>query len=145
MVRISPYKIKPEAYVKVFAVFYEVVGKDRDREEFNNIFHELLSPAERIMIVKRIAVIYLLMKKIDYRNICEVLRVSNSTVSKFRVLMEDSQGIVPALKGIVGTEKVSLVFEELFSEIFAPGVYGINWSAAWQRKRNLQRKKEQGI
>lgn len=145
MVRISPYKVRPETYEKVFAVFYEVVGKDRDKVEFNDIFRELLSPAERIMIVKRIAIIYLLMKNIDYRNICEVLRVSNSTVSKYRVPMEDSQGIVPALKGLLGIEKVSLAIEELFSEIFTPGVYGINWSAAWQRKRNLQRKKDQGI
>lgn len=145
MVRISPYKIKPEAYEKVFAVFYEVVGKDRDRKEFNNIFRELLSPAERIMIVKRIAIIYLLMKNIDYRNICEVLSVSNSTVSKYRAQMEASQGIVPALKELVGIEKISLAFEELINEIFSPGVYGINWSAAWQRKRNLQRKKEKGI
>lgn len=145
MVRISPYKIGPEAYEKVFAVFYEVVGKDREREEFNDILRELLSPAERIMIVKRIAIIYLLMKNIDYETICEVLKVSNSTVSKYRLLMEDSRGIVPALKGLVGMEKIALAFEELFNELFAPGIYGINWKAAWERKRNLQRKKEEGI
>jgi Trp operon repressor len=145
MVRISPYKISPEAYEKVFAVFYEVVGKDREKEEFSEILRELLSPAERIMIVKRIAIIYLLMKNIDYETICEVLKVSNGTVSKYRQLMEDSRGIVPALKGLVGLEKISLAFEELFNELFPPGAYGINWKAAWERKRNLQRKKWQGI
>jgi hypothetical protein len=59
--------------------------------------------------------------------------------------MEDSHGIVPALKNIVKIEKITLVFEELFSNIFAPGVYGINWSSAWERKIKVQRKKEQGI
>lgn len=145
MVRISPYKISPKAYEKVFAVFYEVVGKDKDKEEFNHILRELLTPAERIMIVKRIAIIYLLIKNIDYETICEVLHVSNATVSKYRLLMQDSHGIVPALKDLVGMEKIALAFEELFNELFAPGVYGINWKAAWERKRNLQRKKEQGI
>lgn len=145
MVRISPYKIKPEAYEKVFAVFYEVIGKKKDKEEFNQIFKELLSLSERIMIVKRIAIIFLLMKNIDYRNICEVLQVSNGTVSKYRMLMENSQGIVHSLNEFVKMENISLVFEELFYEIFAPGVYGIDWSAAWKNKISLQRKKKEGI
>jgi Trp operon repressor len=145
MIRISPYKISSATYEKVFAVFYEVVGRGHNKEEFNHIFFELLSPAERIMIVKRIAIIYLLMKNIDYETICSALKVSNSTVSKFRILMEDSRGIVPALKKIVSLEKIALMFEELFSEIFAPGVPGVNWKAAWERKMALKRRKQTGI
>lgn len=145
MVRITPYNVKPEAYKKVFDIFYEVVSNNKDKEEFNQIFLELLSPAERIMIAKRIAIIYLLMKNIDYQIICKVIKVSSATVSKYRLLMEDSKGIVPALKSLVMIEKVTLVFEEFFNEIFHPGLYGISWSAAWQSKRELERKKEEGI
>lgn len=145
MVRITPYNIKPEAYKKVFEIFYEVVSKNKDKEEFNQIFLELLSPSERIMIAKRIAIIYLLMKNIDYQMICKVIKVSSGTVFKYRLLMEDSKGIVPALKDLVALEKIALVFEGFFNEIFHPGLYGINWSAAWQRKKNLQRKKREGI
>lgn len=144
MVRITPFHLKPETYNKLFDIFYEVVG-NKDREEFNQIFFELLSPAERIMIAKRIAIIYLLMKNIDYLMICQVLKVSNSTVSKFKQLMDNSQGIVPALKQLVTVEKISLKFEEFFNDIFHPGLHGINWSAAWQNKRELERKKEEGI
>jgi len=145
MIRISPYKINSETYEKVFAVFYEVVGKGHNKKEFNHILFELLSPSERIMIVKRIAIVYLLMKEIDYVTICSVLKVSNSTVSKFRILMEDSQGVVPVLRKMVSLEKITLMFEELFSEIFAPGVYGVNWKAAWERKIALRIKKQTGI
>lgn len=144
MVRISPYKIAPEKYHKIFSIFYEVVGKQQ-KDLFNKVLFDLLSPAERVMIVKRIAIIYLLMKDIDYRMICKVLKVSYTTVSKFRIMMEKSEGIVPALQSILKIEKISLLFKELFNDVFAPGVYGINWKAAWERKIAFQREKTQGL
>lgn len=145
MVRISPYKISRDAYTKVFSVFYEVIGKGCSRDEFDKILFELLSPSERIMIVKRIAVIYLLMKNVNYKSICSILKVSYTTVSKFRIIMEDSKGIVPALTNKVVLEKISLALEDLFNKIFAPGVYGVNWKTAWQNKFDLERRKETGI
>ena len=59
--------------------------------------------------------------------------------------MDSSSGIVPALKNLVTLEKITLAFEEFFSEIFQPGAYGVNWSSAWQAKKEIERKKEEGI
>ncbi|PIP62255.1 hypothetical protein COW98_05070 [Candidatus Roizmanbacteria bacterium CG22_combo_CG10-13_8_21_14_all_35_9] len=145
MVRISYLQIKEEDYEKIFSIFYKVLGETTDRDAFNKILFDLLTPAERIMLIKRIAIIYLLMKDIDYRNICEVLKVSNTTVNKYKLLMERSEGIVPVLKNMVKQEKIWLFFEDIFSQIFHPGLPGINWKAAWERKINLQRRKERGL
>lgn len=145
MVRNSPYVLKPEQFNKVFGVFYEIIGNSTDRDEFSRIMLDLLTPAERIMLVKRIGVIYLLMKNIDYRIICQTLKVSNTTVSKFRLMIEKSEGIVPALKSILTIDTISLFFEQVFADIFHPGVYGINWKSAWQRKLNVDRKKSTGL
>ncbi len=145
MVRNSPYTLKPEQFAKIFGVFYEIIGNSTDRDEFNRIMLDLLTPAERIMLVKRIGVIYLLMKNIDYRVICQTLKVSNTTVSKFRLMIEKSEGIVPALTSILTIDKVSLFFEQVFVDIFHPGLYGINWQSAWKRKLNLDRKKLTGL
>lgn len=145
MIRISYLKIKEEDYEKIFSIFYKVLGKTEDKDKFNKILFDLLTPAERIMLIKRIAIIYLLMKDIDYRTICEVLKVSNGTVSKYKLLMENSEGIVPVLKRMVKQEKVWLFFEDIFSQIFHPGLPGINWKAAWETKINLERKKERGL
>lgn len=60
-------------------------------------------------------------------------------------MIEKSEGIVPALQIILKTERMYVFFEELFNDIFAPGVYGINWTAAWQRKLSFQRKKDHGL
>lgn len=145
MVRISYLKIKGEDYEKIFSIFYKVLGETEDKNEFNKILFDLLTPAERIMLIKRIAIIYLLMKEIHYLTVCEVLKVSNTTVSKYKLLMERSEGIVPALKSMVKQEKVWLFFEDIFSQIFYPGRPGINWKAAWEQKINLERKKERGL
>ncbi len=100
MVRVSYFLIKEDDYEKIFSIFYKVLGQTDDKEKFNKILFDLLTPAERIMIVKRIAIIYLLMKDIHYETICKVLKVSNTTVSKYKILMENSKGIVPALKSL---------------------------------------------
>jgi len=145
MVRISYLQIQAQDYEKIFAIFYKVLGETENKDEFNKILFDLLTPAERIMIIKRIAIIYLLLKEIDYRMICKALKVSNTTVNKYKLSLERSEGIVPVLKNMVKHEKVWLFFEEIFSNIFYPGRPGINWTAAWEMKLALERKKERGL
>ena len=101
MIRISYLQIKAQDYEKIFSIFYKVLGKTGDKDEFNKILFDLLTPAEKIMIIKRIAIIYLLLKEIDYRMICKALKVSNTTVNKYKLSMERSEGIVPVLKNMV--------------------------------------------
>jgi len=145
MVRISYLQIKAQDYEKIFSIFYKVLGETENKDEFNKILFDLLTPAERIMLIKRIAIIYLLLKEIDYRMICKALKVSNTTVNKYKLSLERSEGIVPVLKNMVKHEKVWLFFEEIFSNIFYPGRPGINWTAAWEMKLALERKKERGL
>jgi len=130
---------------KLFSLFFEVVGKKQSQDEFMKTIFDLLSPVERIMIAKRVAIIYLLMKQIDQRVICQILKVSSVTVAKFSLLMEKSQGIVPTFRRALVNEKLAEFFEDIFNSFFAPGVPGINWKAAWQRKVARDRKKAFGI
>jgi len=145
MIRISYLQIKERDYEKIFSIFYKVLGETDNIEEFNKILFDLLTPAERIMIIKRIAIIYLLLKEIDYRMICKALKVSSTTVNKYKLSMERSEGIVPTLRKMIRQEKVWLFFEEIFSQIFYPGRPGINWTAAWEMKLAIERKKERGL
>lgn len=145
MIRISYFKIKKEDYNKIFSIFYKVIGETEDKDEFSQILVDLLTPAERIMLIKRIAIIYLLLKDIDYLTICNVLKVSNGTVSKYRLLMEDSKGIVPVIKKMIKNEKIWLFFEEIFSQIFYPGKIGVDWKSAWKLQIDLKNKKLTGL
>lgn len=145
MTRISRFRVDDDVLEKIFSLFFEVISKDKNEEEFQNIVHDLLSPAERIMIAKRVAIFYMLMKKLDYYNIAKSLKVSPSTIAKFNLVKENSRGIVSALKSTVRNEKIINFFEELILELRRPGKYGVNWKNAWEEKIAHERKKEKGI
>ena len=145
MVRNSRFILSESLLEKLFDLFFEVVGKKSSKDEFKKIFVDLLTPAERIMLAKRVAIIYLLLKKIEYYNICDRLKVSSGTVAKYSLLMEKSEGIVPTFKQIVKNDKIKIFLEEVFNNIFAPGKPGVNWKIAWENKINLEKKKTFGI
>ena len=145
MVRNSKALLSHEILNKLFDLFFEVVGKKASKDEFKKTMVDLLTPAERIMLAKRVAIVYLLLQKIDYRNICEVLKVSATTVAKYTLLIEKSEGLVPTFKKIIKVESVGIFLYELFNALFPPGSYGTNWKSAWQRKIDLERKKTFGL
>ena len=124
---------------------FEVISSMDDEENFTNIINELLSPTEKIMIAKRIAIIYLLIKKIDYINISDVIKVSSETIAKFHKIMIESGAIKTALKKLVANEKVKDFLEKLYLDLRGPGTYGVNWSSAWRQKNEFERRKVKGI
>jgi len=145
MTRISRFPVSDKVLEKLFDLLFEAVGKQTDEEEFSYVIYDLLSPTERIMVAKRVAIVYLLMKKIDYYNISDVLKVSPNTIAKFQSIRITSRGLVNSLKKIVRNEKIVDFFERLFLEINRPGKYGVNWKAAWEHKIDYERRKKRGI
>lgn len=63
--QISKRKVDDKVLDKTFRLFFEIVGNRKNRNEFFLVSSELLSPTERIMLGKRIAIVYLLLKDID--------------------------------------------------------------------------------
>jgi len=145
MVRNSRFVLAENLLEKLFDLFFEVVGNKHSKNEFKKIFVDLLTPAERIMLAKRVAIIYLLMKKIEYYNICDRLKVSPTTVAKYALLMEKSEGITSTFIQIVKVDKVKIFLEEVFNIIFAPGKVGVDWKIARENKIHLENKKTFGI
>lgn len=145
MPQISRFKLNDRVLEKLFDLFFEIVGKKSNKQIFLKIINDLLTPVERVMIAKRIAIFYLLLKGKDYLTICHVLKVSPATVSKFNLLRENSTGLVPAFNKVLLSDDLKLFFDEILNVIMAPGTPHINWSAAWRRRKELERKKEQGM
>ena len=145
MPQISKLKLENHVFEKLFDLFFEIIGNNRDKDKFEKIIYDVLSPVERLMVAKRIAIIYLSTKNIEYSIICEVLKVSPATVAKFKLITVNSIGIKPALKKIVNNEKIADFFKEIVLELRGPGKYGTDWSQAWKDKLEFERKKETGI
>ncbi len=146
MARISKYKLRNEVLDKLFGLFFEIIGNQDDKNKFNEIIKGVFSYNERVMFAKRIAIIYLLLKNIDFHNICMALNVSSSTVAKFKLLIENKHdGLIEAFDNIIFRDKTKEIIDDFFNTIFAPGKYGVNWKIAWERKRESERKKRFGI
>lgn len=145
MVRISRFPLKEDLLNKLFDLFFNVVGQKNNIKDFKATIVDLLSPTERIMIAKRIAIMYLLLRKIDYVTISDTLKVSPSTVAKFHSIMEKSTGIVPTCSKLLQDEKFKEFLEEIYLNFRGPGTPGVNWSSAWQHKLDLERRKQTGI
>lgn len=145
MTQVSRFKLKDHVLERLFDLFFEIVGKNKSREEFTLIINDVLSSTEKIMIAKRIAIVYLLLKGIDYRNFCKTIKVSSATVSKYKILVERSGGLVPAFEKIIRDDKIVEFLEGFLIMLFPPGTPGINWSAAWQVKIEHERSKKEGI
>lgn len=141
----SKYKIKDEVLQKLFELLFEVIGRSRSKSDFQVILSDLLSSTERLMIGKRIAIMYLITKEIDYITICDVLKVSAATIAKYSILLEKSMGVKQIFHVFIKNEKVSTFFQEFINAIYGPGSYGVNWKTAKQREQKMHREKTQGI
>lgn len=146
MARISKFKLRDDVLEKLFSLFFEIIGNQDDKDEFNEIIKGVFSYNERIVFAKRIAIIYLLLKNIDFHNICMALNVSSATVAKFKLLIENKHdGLINAFDNIIFRDKTREIIDDFFNTIFAPGKYGVNWKVAWKRKLESERKKKFGI
>ncbi len=145
MTRISRYKLKERVYEKMFQLLFEVMTSSREKHEFNKLLKDILSPTERIMIAKRVVLLYLLLQKIDYKTICNVLKVSSATVSKFNIIFENSRNAISVLERTLKHDRVKLFLISFINDLFPPGTYGINWTNAWKRKIRIETGKKEGI
>ncbi len=145
MARISRFYLSKQATQKMFEIFYEVLGRTKSKTDFFNLVDEIISPIEKIMIAKRIIIMYLILRNIDQRTICMTLKVSSATVAKFSLLLANNSHVRDKLNSMVQIDSLKLLFEDLISSMFAPGTIGTDWKGAWQRKAEVERKKGTGI
>jgi len=65
---------------------------------------DLLTPTERIMAAKRLAIAVMLLKNFDYGRIKEAVKVSNETISKVSTIVKRNYGYRLAVNKITKTE-----------------------------------------
>jgi uncharacterized protein YerC len=82
MTRISRKRLKKEAYLQIHDRFIRTIIELKKMKEGRLFLNELLTPAERIMLAKRLAIIVMLLENISFYRIYKTLKVSPSTVAR---------------------------------------------------------------
>lgn len=147
MVYISKKKLSHEVLDKIFRLFLEVMSKSSNSGEFLDLANEIFSPSEKIMMAKRITIIYLLVKGIDQIVITDVLKVSTATVAKFALLnfQKDSK-LVELMRTMIKKEKVFNFIEDLIADLFIqPGIKIGHHKLHWEQERKKQNRKLTGL
>ncbi len=145
MARVSKHHLRENVMSKANSLFYEIFHSLDSEVDFFEIVNEIISPTEQIMISKRIVLMYLLIKNIEYDIISDTLKISQSTIAKFSLLLQRSPHIKDKLNNIAQNDSIKLLFQELYSAIFSPGTIGASWKAARARRHEIDRKKLTGI
>ncbi len=65
----------------IFSLFIKTIIELKNEPDVNNFLQDLLSPTERVVLVKRLAIAILLVKGYTYDAIDDTLKVSRPTIN----------------------------------------------------------------
>lgn len=92
MSQVSKYPIKKEIADRIFEILIKTLVRIKDKEESYSLAEDLFTPVEKIMLAKRLAIAFLLMKGYQYRTISNTLRVSLGTISSVSTSLNHGRG-----------------------------------------------------
>ncbi len=134
MPHVSKKKLSKEDSKKLYGSFLRSLGKLRGQPALDKFLWEFLSPTEKEMFSKRLAIIVLLDKGISHYAIWNALNVSPSTVERIAKKL-DRGGFVEILNLLKEDNgKLLKILETLF-EVLAPPPYHVS------RKRFIEAKR----
>ena len=81
MVNVNKKYLKADLSGPVWKDFIKGLENVKIKSDFDKLSEKFLTPAERIMLEKRLAVLFLLKKGISHREIGRILDVSPTTVA----------------------------------------------------------------
>ena len=82
MTQVSKRLLAKQMEEKVYETFWETIAKLNKKDEADLFFSNLFTSAERVNFIKRLSIGILLHRSYDWRQICDLLKVSPNTVAK---------------------------------------------------------------
>lgn len=102
--QVSKRRVSRKVEKKVYSRLYQTIADIKNPQEAESFLKDLFSKTELSVMVKRLAVAYLLKNGKNYREIKERLKVSSATISSVAEQIEKGEGFKIALKKIEADE-----------------------------------------
>ena len=115
MPHVSQKRVKKQVFNRMSNEFVNAIASMKNSSEVRGFLNELLTPTERVMLAKRLAVILMLKKKYSFLMIRHILKVSPSTVA--RISLQYEKGAYSKL--LIEIKKQNSFWSEL-SKIIPP-------------------------
>lgn len=130
---------------RILDLFWTSLSSLPTKQKVALFLDDLLTPTEKIMLSKRLAIAFMLMKGHNYPTINERLKVSDPTIWNVRTgLSLSGKGYKMVIKEIMNQEKWEKFWQNIdnFFEEILPPRYGTNWKEArrkqWEKRRNQE-------
>jgi len=147
MTKVSKRVLDKKMENYIFELFIKTLVNLKDEHEVKNFLEDLLSPTERIMLVKRLAIAILLRKKHTYDEIDRSLKVSRQTIMNVSFWLKNGKsGYEKAVEKILKNQKRGASMdnlEEIVLQLSRPKNYGsVSFKKKQEKGKELFRKKQ---
>lgn len=113
MPQVSRKKLPTKIQQKIDSSFYEAVSSIKGDKEVELFLKDLLTPTERVMIPKRLAIAILLSKGYSNGVICSQLNVTQSTVAAVARTLEFSSGFKKVIDKLRNNEAWRSMWQDI--------------------------------
>lgn len=114
-----------------------------NKDDAQAIISDLLTPTERVMVVKRLAVAFLLTQGYQYREISKILRVSLPTISSVNMVLKYGKGgYSKAISRLLRDQKLTSLINNIAKAVVSMGAIGGKGSGGWRALKYEVKKKE---
>lgn len=141
MPQVSKYPISKMVADRIFEVFIKTLVTVKDKSEADDFADDLFSPTEKIMLAKRLAIAFLLIKGYQYREISKVLRVSLSTIASVNLSLNHGKGSYrKILDRITREENLEEFFGKIVEKLLSLPAVSPKGGGAWRYLRDEVRR-----
>lgn len=146
MTQISKYSIKQDLYNEILNIFVRVISGLRSEGSVKLFLNEFLSPTEKIMLAKRMAVGIFVAKGYGYKEIGDALKMSTSTIAEYALAYKYKDGYKEIINKILRNKIVEKHIYELIEGFAEIELLGNSKSKGWlEVKNDVQNKRKYKI
>ena len=145
MAQVSKHPLSPQIEKRVYEIFIDSIKNTKSSDEVVHFLNDLLSQVEKVMLAKRVAIAFLLIKgAYTYEQISRTIKVSYGTIAKVHaVLALQGEGYRKIIIDMLKKEALKMALAELTEVLTILPPKGANWSR-WKKeklKKELERRK----
>lgn len=142
MSQVSKHLLEKEVYQEIIDTLFQVVANLSTKADVADFLNEFLSPNEKIMFAKRLAVGILIAQNFDYADIKNLLKVSNSTVSTYSLCYKYGKSYREIVDKIKSSKQIKELVIDIAEGASTMGSWGGKGSGGWRELgKKLKRKK----
>ena len=146
MTKVSRRFLDKELENTIFEVFLKTIADIKTPLEAKNFIEDLLSPTEKIMLIKRLAIAVLLTKGKTYEYIDDTLKVSRATIMNVSLWLKHGKGgyrkVVDSILKTQNKERLIDNIEEILLRLSPPKRFeSIEFESKSKKGKELLRRK----